>query len=107
MESEPNISQSNSARDPVHRQRFPFRYPQLAQILGLTSYVLVPALAKELGLKDDPNMYYEKKMGSQKVYGYSQHALDKMKQSIADGIDMKAVYRKHNTASGKSAKAKQ
>jgi hypothetical protein len=86
--------------------RFPFRYQQLAQILGFTSYVYVPALAKELDLKSDPNMYYEKKMGSQRVYGYSQHALDKMKQSIADGIDMKAVYRRHNTASGKLPKVK-
>lgn len=57
--------------------RFPFRYVQIAAILGLPSYVQAPSSARELGLIGDPNMYYEKKLGSQKSYGYSQLALDK------------------------------
>jgi hypothetical protein len=84
--------------------RFPFRYPQISEILGLASYVQVPPLARELGLIGDPNMYYEKKMGSQKMYGYSQLALDKMKQAMTAGIDIKDVYRRHNTAAGKAQK---
>jgi hypothetical protein len=75
---------------------------QLAQILRLPSSVQVSALAKELRLKDDSNMYREKKMGSQNVYGYSQSALDKMKQALAEGIDMRDVYRRHNTVAGRS-----
>ncbi|MBV8371570.1 MAG: hypothetical protein JO036_21880 [Candidatus Eremiobacteraeota bacterium] len=86
--------------------RFPFRYKQIAEILGLPSYVQGSALAKELGLKDDPNMYYEKRVGSQKVYGYSQLALDKMKHAMAEGIDIREVYRRRNTATGKAEAGK-
>ena len=106
-EGDSGVDDATAVREIDVWNRFPFRYQQLAQILGLSSYVLVPALAIELGLKGDPNMYHEKKMGSQKLYGYSQHALDRMKQAIAEGIDVKAAYRKHNTASGKLRKKRQ
>lgn len=82
--------------------RFPFRYKQIAQILGLASYVQVRPLAIELELMENAIMYRARKVGSTLHYGYSQAALDRMKQAIADGIDMKDVYRRHNTASGKA-----
>lgn len=63
----------------------------LVPILGLASYVQVRPLAIELGLMENSIMYHARKVGSSLHYGYSQAALDRMKQAIADGIDMKDV----------------
>lgn len=101
-DGDPGAESATAVREYDVWNRFPYRYKQIAQILGLASYVQVPGLAKELGLRDDPSMFLSKKIGSQTVYGYSQAALDKMKQAIADGVDIKDIYRRHNTASGKA-----
>jgi hypothetical protein len=101
-EGQPGAENATAIREVDLWNRFPFEYKQIARILALASYVQVRPLAIELGLRDDPAMYLETKRGSQTVYGYSQAALDKMKQAIAAGADIKEIYRKHNTASGRA-----
>jgi hypothetical protein len=101
-EGQPGAENATAIREVDLWNRFPFQYKQIAQILALASYVQVRPLAIELGLRDDPAMYLETKRGSQTVYGYSQAALEKMRQAIAAGADIKEIYRKHNTASGKA-----
>ncbi|HEY0382232.1 MAG TPA: hypothetical protein VGC72_08545 [Candidatus Elarobacter sp.] len=101
-EGDPGAEDATVVREIDVWNKFPFRYKQIAEILGFPSYVQASALARDLALKDDPIMYHEKKMGSQMIYGYSQFALDKMKQAIAGGVDIKEVYRRQNTATGKA-----
>lgn len=101
-EGEPGTDDASIVKEYDVWDRFPFRYKQIAQILGLSSYVQASALAKDLGLQNDPAMFRSKKSGSQTVYGYSQSALDKMKQAVKDGIDIKEVFRRQYGASGRT-----
>ena len=66
----------------------------LAEKLGLTG-PKTSALIFELHLQDDDECFKVLRRKSTKFNGYSRKALDRLKETLAEGLDIDAVWKKH------------
>ncbi len=76
----------------------------LAEKLRLTG-PKTSALIFELQLQDDDESFKVLRRKSVKFNGYSKKALDRLRQALADGIDVKAVWQKHRHRLGSKKKS--
>ena len=72
----------------------------LAKKLGLTG-PRTSALILECRIQDDPESFKVLRRKSTAFKGYSRKALDRLRQAVADGVDVEAVWQKHCHLFGK------
>lgn len=75
----------------------------LGDKLGV-SRVKATALRTHLGIDDDPDCVYTFTFGSQKHVRFSDNALTRIREAVADGVDIEAIWDSHGTVRRKTTR---
>lgn len=85
---------ATAVREVDLQKRFHWQFKDLAAKVDLTP-PKARALRLHLGIEDDPTCVNDFQFGKLTVRQYSDNALKKMRDALADGVDMDAVWAEH------------